>query len=157
MAILKADKNHINIIKDITHNTIKAVYPRYYPAGAVDFFIQHHKTENIISDIESGFVYILVDNNSAAVGTVTVKDNEINRLFVLPEYQGKGFGSALLDFAEEKVFENHDEIVISASLPAKSIYLRRNYKETSYHRIAADNGDFLCYDEMKKNRKKKDN
>ncbi len=157
MIICKAEKNHTDIVCSITHNTIRQIYPRYYPAGAVDFFIQHHQKERILNDILSGNVYILISNDSDTVGTVTINGNKINRLFVLPQYQGQGFGKALLDFAERVIFENYDKIVISASLPAKSIYLKRGYKETSFNTIAVNNGDFLCYDEMKKYRTKKEN
>ncbi len=150
MIICKADKKHIDIIEKITISTIKQVYPKYYPAGAVDFFINHHKTENIMKDILSDCVYILINDNSETVGTVTINGNEINRLFVLPEYQGMGFGSSLLNFAEKLIFESHKKIIISASLPAKQIYLRRGYTEISYNTIKTANGDYLCYDEMKK-------
>lgn len=150
MIICKADKKHINIIEKITINTIKQIYPKYYPAGAVDFFIQHHRTEKIMNDIICDCVYILINDDSETVGTVTINGNEINRLFVLPEYQGMGFGSALLNFAENLIFESYPKIIISASLPAKQIYLRRGYTEVTYNTIKTDNGDFLCYDEMKK-------
>ena len=73
------------------------------------------------------------------------------RLFVSPQHQKKGYGRELLDFAEGKVSEEYSEIVIDASLPAKSIYLKRGYKEISYNKILTDNGDYLCYDVMVKN------
>lgn len=57
----------------------------------------------------------------------------------------------LLDFAERKIAENYDEIVLDASLPAKMIYRKRGYIETEGHAICTDNGDYLCYDVMKKN------
>ena len=150
MIICKADKKHIKIVTDITHNTIETVYPHYYSAGAVDFFLKHHNKDEIMNDIISGYVYLLISDNSDTVGTVTIKGNEINRLFVLPCYQRMGFGRSLLDFAEKIIFENFDKIIISASLPAKSMYLKRGYTETSFNTIAVENGDFLCYDEMKK-------
>ena len=84
------------------------------------------------------------------MGTVTVKENEICRLFVLPQFQGKGYGGRLLDFAEKKAAENYGKIIIDASLPAKPIYLKRGYVFTEYHTIETDNGDFLCYDVMEK-------
>ncbi len=154
MIICKADKKHIEIVEKITLRTIKEVYPHYYPEGAVDYFINHHKTENIMKDIISGYVYILINDKSETVGTVTIVRNEINRLFVLPEYQGMGFGKTLLDFAEKTIFELYDKIIISSSLPAKPVYLKRGYTETSYNIIKTSNDDFLCYDEMKKTRKK---
>ncbi len=147
MKIAKAGTNDFDIVKNITVETINSIYPHYYPEGAVDFFISHHNDKNIAEDIESGFVYLLSENNNF-VGTVTIKGNELLRLFVPSEFQGKGYGRTLLDFAETEIFKNHNEILISASLPAKNIYLKRGYKETSFNTIKTDNGDFLCYDSM---------
>lgn len=150
MGIIKVEPTDFDTVREITINTINAVYPHYYPEGAVDFFLSHHNDDNIKNDIASDFVYLLSNEKGKAVGTVTIKSNEICRLFVLPEYQKMGFGRRLLDFAEEKIAETHDEIIIEASLPAKTIYIKRGYTETAYHTIETDNGDFLCYDEMKK-------
>ena len=144
-----ADLSEIDTVFEITQHTIDTVYPKYYPLGAVNFFKAHHKRENIEKDIEKGIVFLYIADTKA-VGTVTVRDNEILRLFVSPNYQKKGYGRELLDFAESKVLEKHNEIIIDASLPAKSIYLKRGYKETQYNRIPTDNGDYLCYDVMKK-------
>ncbi len=149
MNIKKAVLSDAEMVKAITEQTINSVYPQYYPKGAVDFFLSHHNENNIKSDIEKGIVYVLYDNENA-VGTVTLRDNEICRLFVLPEYQGKGFGGRLLDFAEKKIAENYGKIIIDASLPAKPIYLKRGYVFTEYHTIKTENGDFLCYDVMEK-------
>lgn len=150
MRISQAELNEFSFVKEITHTTIKAIYPKYYPGGAVDFFLQHHTDEKIIDDIKAGKVYILQLDNDEYVGTVTVDGNEIKRLFVLPEYQHKGHGRALMDHAEIVIAQDYHEIVLDASLPAKSIYRKRGYVETDYHIIIADNGDYLCYDEMKK-------
>lgn len=149
MEIRKAEEKDFEIVKRITQTTIRTVYPKYYPTGAVEFFSQHHSDERILRDIEAGIVYVLTDEGTCA-GTVTVAGNEINRLFVLPEHQHKGFGRALLDFAEEKIKASYDTIRMDASLPAKKIYLLRGYKETEYHIIPTENGDFLCYDVMEK-------
>lgn len=63
----------------------------YVPKGAVDFFLEHHSKDNILGDIKKGIVYLCFDALKNAVGTVTIKNNEICRLFVLPFYQNKGF------------------------------------------------------------------
>ena len=149
MNITSAKISDTKAVKTITAQTINSVYPKYYPKGAVDFFLSHHNENNIKNDIEKGIVYILYESDNA-VGTVTTRENEICRLFVLPEHQGKGYGSRLLDFAEKKIAENYSKIIIDASLPAKSIYLKRGYVFTEYHTIETENGDFLCYDVMEK-------
>ena len=80
-------------------------------------------------------------------------ENEIDRLFVLPEFQGKGYGRALLDFAEERIAASYDVIILHASLPAKSIYLKRGFREVDYLKIDTGYGDFLCADVMEKKAK----
>ena len=149
MKIYRAEKSSIEAVKKITYETIKAVYPHYYPKGAVDFFLAHHREENILRDIEAGEVYLINDGNTDT-GTVTVNGNEINRLFVLPEFQGKGYGRRLMEFAEKLVAEKYDCAELSASLSAKPKYLKNGYAETEYHIIDCENGDKLCFDYMKK-------
>lgn len=150
MKIQKAVEKDIETVKRITHDTIKLVYPHYYPTGAVEFFLKHHSDEHIMRDIKSGTVYLLTDENGETAGTVTVPGNSITRLFVLPKYQGKGFGGELIRFAEELIAEKYTDIVIDASFSAKQIYLRKGYKFVEYNMIETDNGDFLCYDVMEK-------
>ena len=147
MKIIQAAADDFETIKQITQTTIRAIYPRYYPAGAVDFFCRHHSDKNISTDIASGKVYLLCDDETI-VGTVTISENGINRLFVLPQYQHRGYGRALLDFAEQKILTQYDTVRIDASFPAKQIYRKRGYRETEYHTIRTENGDCLCYDVM---------
>ena len=151
MSIKQAYKEDLQVVKYITIETINQIYPHYYPKGAVEFFVEHHNDTNILSDIEAGKVFLCVNEEGQPVGTVSIKENDICRLFVLPEYQGKGYGRKLLDFAENEITKKYEEIMIDASLPAKRIYLKRGYREKESHIINANYGDFLCYDIMIKN------
>jgi len=147
--IIIAQPKDADIVFQITQVTINTVYPKYYPAGAVEFFSQHHSMDRIVSNIADGNVYLLTVDGKP-VGTVTVSGNHINRLFVLPDCQHQGYGKALMDFAEEKIFSSFDTIELDASFPAKKIYLKRGYSEVEYNVIDAPNGDYLCYDVMRK-------
>ncbi|MDE6595880.1 MAG: GNAT family N-acetyltransferase [Oscillospiraceae bacterium] len=138
-----------DIITERVRETIKAVYPKYYPAGAVDFFLAHHKPEKIASDIEAGKVYV-IEQDGIIVGTVTIDGNGIERLFVEPSKQGNGYGGQLIDFAENMIFGYSETVRLDSSLPAKSIYIKRGYKEKEYHKILTDPGDYLCYDIMER-------
>lgn len=150
MPIRPATINDRETVHRLAQETISAIYPRYYPRGAVDFFLNHHHPEAIRRDIEKGLVYLATDENDVPVGTVTLRENEILRLFVLPQFQGKGYGKMLLDFAENRVAKQFDTVIVDASLPAKSLYLKRGYRETAYHRLLTENGDYLCFDVMEK-------
>lgn len=148
MSIRKAALSDMSMVKAVTLTTISEIYPHYYPKGAVEFFLAHHNDDRIADDISQGRIFICTNSQQCAVGTVTVKENEICRLFVLPEHQGSGYGRELLDFAERLISDSYDEIRLDASLPAKRIYQKRGYKETEYNIIRTDNNDFLCYDVM---------
>ena len=150
-----AGTDDLEKIKDIVYRTIEKIYSRYYPEGAVSFFLSHHNENNIMEDIKKQRVYIL-ETSSECVGTVTIKGNGICRLFVLPRFQKKGYGRALLDFAEGEILAKEDRVCIDASFPAKGIYLRRGYKETEFHSIETENGDFLCYDVMEKKQRQEE-
>ena len=152
MSIIRVDISDMKTVKFITTETINSIYPRYYPEGAVDFFLSNHNDENIENDIKMGIVYLVLNDENNAVGTVTVKENEICRLFVLPEQQGKGYGNELISFAENEILRRYDKIILHASLPAKAIYLKRGYKEVGFYSIKTENGDYLCYDMMIKNK-----
>ncbi len=147
--IRAAKETDFDSIRNITKTTIWSVYPKYYPSGAVQFFSNHHSDDRIKADINAGKIFLL-EIDGIGVGTVTVADNEINRLFVLPDFQRKGYGRELMDFAEEIIRKKHKYIILDASLPAKQIYLKRGYVTTKYNMIETENGDYLCYDVMEK-------
>jgi len=144
-----AEITDLESVFQITRDTISEIYSHYYAGGVVDFFLKHHSRENILSDVENGRVWLL-EADDFLVGTVTIKGNAVNRLFVLPQYQSRGYGSQLMDFAEAEIAEKYSHVHIDSSLAAKEMYLKRGYKEKKTCRISADNGDILIYDEMEK-------
>ncbi len=148
MTIKKSKLIDFIIIKDIVQTNINKVYPKYYPSGAVDFFLKHHSDENIKKSIEDDEVYLLSENNTI-IGTGTINENEIDRLFILPEFQGKGFGTKALDYFEHEIFKKYDNVTLSASFPAFEIYQKRGYVPFEYNKILTDNGDYLCFFNMR--------
>lgn len=144
-----AEKTDLEHVLQITRETITEIYSHYYADGVVDFFLKHHSRENVLADILKGIVWLL-ETDDRVVGTVTIKENAVNRLFVLPDFQSRGYGSQLMDFAEAKIAENFSCVHIDSSLAAKEMYLKRGYREKKTCRIQAENGDILIYDEMEK-------
>jgi len=148
MAIRKAELSDLETVKQISEITISEIYSHYYPKGAVEFFLEWHNENSIINDIKSDRVFVCIGKEQNIVGTVTIKENEISRLFVLPKYQKNGYGREMLDYAEKIIFEKYTEIVLDCAFPAKKIYLKRGYKESDYNIIKTNYNDFLCYDTM---------
>lgn len=148
--IRKATVLDCKSIYKLVQKTIKKVYPRYYPKGAVNFFSNHHSMEKIQKDIVEGNVYV-IEVEDKAIGTVTINENEINRLFVLPEFRHQGYGTKLFEYAEKEIIQkNYSSIKLHASFAAKKMYLSLGYKEIEYRTMETNSKDFLCVDIMEK-------
>lgn len=147
--IRQATTNDLETVRGIVSRTINEVYPNYYPREVVDFFLAHHQPENILPDILADKVYLLVENGDP-VGTGTADGEQMNRVFVLPRCQGKGYGSRIMDFLENKIAKKHGRICLDSSLPAYKIYLKRGYSPVEYHEQPVENGRILCYQVMVK-------
>ena len=136
-------------VAEIVEKAIRAVYPHYYPSGAVQFFLDLHNEQRIRDALAREDIYFAVVQGEI-VGTGSIRGNEICRLFILPEYQAKGYGNRLMDFLEDMVFQKYRVIHIDASFPAESMYLKRGYQIKTYEKIKTRGGDYLCYHTMEK-------
>ncbi len=148
--MLKATKEDLSIIKFIVDETIHKIYPKYYPEEVVAFFQNHHNEENILNDLEKGNVYLLSENNQC-IGTGSIDENNINRVFVLPDFQGKGYGSKIMFFLEKLIAFQYDTIQLHSSLPAFKIHLKHGYHPIEYLEEVVDNERVLCYHILEKN------
>lgn len=146
---IKATLNEAEQVYSIVQETIKAVYPDYYPLEVVDFFCNLHSKENIISDIENGYVSVLYSGDEI-VATGSHKDNHIKRVFVLPKYQNQGYGTFIMQCIESVLLESYDVAVIDSSLPASKFYEAMGYKTITHNRIDCENGKVLVYEVMEK-------
>lgn len=74
---------------------LRTIYSLYYPAGAVQFWVDLHSKAKIEEVMAAEEIYFAAAHGEI-VGTGSIQKNEICRQFVLPEYQGKGHGSRLI-------------------------------------------------------------
>lgn len=149
MEIIKATLEDQFTVLEIVHKTVRDIYPNYYPAEVVDFFIRWHNPEIIHKDISQGLIYIVKDNDQI-VATGSRKGKNIERIYVLPDYQGKGYGAAIIEILEREIMNESRFSTLEASLPSYDFYLKRGYKPTEYHRYEVENHRILCYYVMEK-------
>lgn len=152
MKYIKSGLHHAEQIYNLVQNTIKTIYPKYYPQEVVDFFCNHHNMDNIIADIQNECTYILLENDFI-FGTGSCVDNHISRLFVSPEYQGKGYGSYIMEQLEREINKRYDSVEIDASLSACKLYENHGYITITHNNIEVENGKILVYEIMRKNLK----
>lgn len=148
MLFRKARVEDCQLVTDIVQNTKAEIYPYYYPKEVVDFFANLHCYEHVSDDIGCGTVYVL-EENGTIVGTGSYKNNHITRVYVLPIYQGKGYGKYIVEQLE-LLMCGYEEIYLDASLPACQFYEHLGYKTHHHDSLKCENGVVLVYDVMTK-------
>ena len=149
MKYITADEQLHSEIYNLVQQTIKAIYPKYYPQEVVDFFCELHSLENIRKDIENENVYALFDND-VLVGTGCLSNNHITRVYVLPKYQGKGYGTYIIKQLESEIKKQFECAVLDASLPAVMLYEKLGYKTLNHNKYPLKNDVVLIYEVMEK-------
>lgn len=144
-----ATKENLQDVYDVVQYTIKTIYPKYYPAEVVDFFCRHHSRETILKDIENGFVSVLkADDKIIATGCFV--GNHITRVYVLPEYQKKGYGTFIMNKIEAQIAEKYDKAYLDASLPAAALYEKLGFSTVKHEKYPVENEAVLAYEIMEK-------
>lgn len=149
MEYKKATEKDAEKITELVQNTIRTIYPKYYPKEVVNFFCNLHKFENILDDIRNGYVGILTDNDTI-IGTGCSKENHITRVYVHPRFQKQGYGSYIMQCLENNIALNYDSVCLDASLPAAHMYEKRGYKTIRHDKWEVENGVVLVYEVMEK-------
>ena len=147
----KAAAGEAGAVCDIVQGTKAAVYPHYYTQAVVDFFGRLHSIDNITKDIEDGKIDVLLVDGKI-IGTGSRTDDHITRVYVLPEYEGKGYGSMIMDHLEEEIFKDYDHCNLDASLPAAMFYEHRGYRTTEHKKHDIGDGEVMIYEIMRKER-----
>lgn len=149
MEYITATIKDLQEIYNVVQESIKTVYPQYYPKDVVDFFSELHSKEKIQNDIEKGRVGILQTDNKI-VGTGCYEDNHITRVYVSPAYQGQGYGSYIMQCLENMIALKYDIVNLDASLPAARLYEKRGYRTIQHEKFEVNNGVILAYEIMEK-------
>lgn len=150
MRYITATNDHAEGIHNVLQRTIRTVYPKYYPQEVVDFFCDLHDLEHVREGIASGHMGVALDESGSVVGTGCYDGNHITGVYVLPECQGKGYGSHIVDRLEEAIAADHAVARLDASLPAACLYEHRGYETVGHGVIDLDNGAKLVYEKMEK-------
>jgi N-acetylglutamate synthase-like GNAT family acetyltransferase len=125
-----------------------------YPKEAIKFFKEYHCDENILKGAAEGWNIVLEENNQI-IGTGTIIDDHIMRVFVNPKFQKRGLGKLIMCKLEEKAISTGVSAVkLDASLPSKKFYDALGYKTCEKAYLKLENGKKLHYYKMDKVLKK---
>ena len=95
---------------------------------------QERQKQYIEKEINSGKRFYILDEKGAK-GIVSVKDNLIENLYILPTEQGKGYGTKLLQYAEHICKGTPTLWILSNNELAKKLYIKMGYSFTGNKKI----------------------
>jgi len=155
-----SEQNHISTrvfrppdliaVKSLIQITIDACYTSVYPKEAVQFFKDWHCDEKILKNAKEGYT-ILLHQDNRIVGTGTIVDDEVMRVFVDPAFQRRGFGRLIMRKLEERAASNSVDVVkLDASLPAKTFYDALGYVTLEKTFLEVGNNRRLDFYKMEK-------
>lgn len=87
------------------------------------------------------------------IGTGSQTDHHITRVYVLPEYEGQGFGTVIMDYLEKEIFRENDHCDLDASLPAAIFYEHRGYHTVEHRKHDIGGDEVMIYEIMRKEKK----
>ncbi len=144
----KFDIRSIDEIYNLIFTTVKHCYRDYYPKEAVDFFLSYHSKDAILKE-GNHLIVLIVDDKIAGTGTLI--DTEIKRVFVLPQYHGRGFGSIIMSHLETEALHKGYKITeLHSSLFAKRFYDKLGYKFFKLGKTIVGNNEILYFQRMAK-------
>ena len=137
-------------VSALVQRTIDLSYAGVYPPLAIAHFHEHHAAERIAGDAESGYT-VVVERDGGIVATGTLVGDDVRRVYVEPEWQGRGLGRAVMHVLEARAAEEGiAQVTLYASVVAKPFYVRLGYAVFEEGEHDCGEGQVLRYFRMAK-------
>ncbi len=129
MVIVKIDETNIEDAAMIHSKSWQESHRDFCTPDFIELHSPEHQREYLEGKLATGSLgYILFDN--IPVGMVSVTGSLIEDLYVLPERQNKGYGSALLKYAISKCGSDPTLWILENNKGAERLYRRKGFVPT---------------------------
>ncbi|MBN2074855.1 MAG: GNAT family N-acetyltransferase [Dehalococcoidales bacterium] len=99
--IREFNREDLDTVVRLIHDVVDISYRDVYPAGALALYKEFHCRENILNDAENGYC-VIAENAGRIVGTGTLLEDGIRRVYIDPIYQKSGIGRRIYRELEKK-------------------------------------------------------
>ncbi|MGB7528370.1 GNAT family N-acetyltransferase [Sphingobacterium cellulitidis] len=134
--IVKANKEDAELIQQLAHSIWYPTYQEILSKKQIDFMLERMYSVEAIqaSMVLKSTFYLLIDDDEA-VGFIGIEPKQdllrIEKIYLLPTTQGKGFGKLLIDFAAEEARKqglSELELNVNRSNNAYHFYLKQGFR-----------------------------
>ena len=131
-----AEQSDIRSISNMAHIIWPNAYGDILSQDQIDFMLEKsYSIEGLAESMVNGQFFYLLKEDGIAQGFVALRTLEdkirIEKLYLMPDVQGKGFGKVLIDFASEKAVLKGKGIVelnVNRNNPAYHFYLKQGFE-----------------------------
>jgi GNAT superfamily N-acetyltransferase len=102
--IREFSREDLDTVISLIHHVVDVSYRDVYPAGALNLYKEFHCRDNILNDAENGYC-VIAENDGQIVGTGTLLDDGIRRVYIDPSYQKNGIGKQIYNTLEKKALQ----------------------------------------------------
>jgi len=115
-------------ISILSQEAIRRTNAQDYTATEIDAVCMSHSIACVVEFMKRRHVVVLKYQDQI-VGTVSLEKDKLHSLFVSPDCQGLGYGTALVVYIEEYAAKlGLDRICLSSSITAQRFYAGLGYK-----------------------------
>ena len=91
---------YLEPVWSLVQRTIGISYAPDYSPEVIKFFQDYHPREKILDDAENGHI-LVAERDGTIIGTGTLREAHIRRVFIEPGCQGQGIGRVIATHLEE--------------------------------------------------------
>ena len=153
LAIKKADITDIPLIRELTFQVWPQTYASILSQAQIDYMLKMMYGEDSLKKqmTEDGCHFIIVYEDGNPVGFASYNEEEpqrwkLNKIYVLPNQQGKGTGKYMIDFIIEEIKESKAGslfLQVNRYNNAKVFYERLGFTEIDFINLDIGNGYFM--------------
>lgn len=150
MTISIAQKSQLFIIKELAYIIWPVAYGEILSKEQLDYMLDLIYTiESLEKQVDKKHVFLLVEDDNQFIGFASYELNfensnktKIQKLYVLPEIQGKGIGKNLINYIKQIAIDNKNSgliLNVNRFNKAKEFYLNYGFEITKEIKIDIGN------------------
>lgn len=102
--IREFNREDLDTVVTLIQHVVDTSYKDVYPAGALKLYKEFHCRENILNDAENGYC-VIAENDGRIVGTGTLLEDGIRRVYIDPSCQKSGIGKQIYNMLEKRALQ----------------------------------------------------
>lgn len=136
MNIVVATKEQLVIVKNLAYKIWPNAYETILSKAQLDYMLEMiYSIDSLEKQFNNGHIFLLIEDNQNFIGFASYELNcnnsnktKLQKLYVLPEIQGKGIGKQVIDYIKDKVvLSNNLALFLNVNKFNKAKYFYQKY------------------------------